>query len=982
MAVYIPKHTPVSMMALAEDALHVELQDRMVPLFVEVGGDDWVAILNNQREDKYKEKGYLRYQKIICKEAEHYNWDFTEIVSSLRDNIKHFNIIKSNKENISELCDKILQFRNQRSHKTPASMSPDYAARQIEVCISLAKALDIRKECTENLKMILAHVEDGFPSLPAALTDQPQTATLSASAEEKLNELHVKVEQLLNHAEREAVKSRQPAEPKPNAESLPEQGAAAKQRAFKPWVPPEAEPGVTLFPMVMEGTGAEAAFGSFSCRTFTPQHQSNLHATVIGFGGKRSDTFYQAIDEARCTETDIPLAMLHTYTRVDGGDFVGASFSLAAAVADRGARYGLTPTYEHRHIIATGILTPGRRGDIGVIDSFAEKLVLIERSAPPNALFVFPKGNLDQADAQTVALLRKLESGGRIETRAISHFAELEGIFGAGQTQSPPAAQGSPATANDVGAQQATPNGRVGAISKGRKSFLGLSPVGLFLGSVIGGGLLLGFLYLAANHSSAPSDPLLVQGGDERLNELARLGAGLRGPIASAAACAELAQAAAALTTSDRGRMAQPHREAMSAADRCAQELRASDTRWEALRLAEFNFRTLSGVLPDVVANARRALTTFDLSRTTEDGKQALLARSESAVAAVAESDRRLASLADALRGWRSHASANAMAHVLELLGTITQPDRRRATGDAAAALSGAQSVMEERDRSDQRLAATVSAAEGLRVSDGAAARDAAERAVAQLTPLDRERATAAQRMAIDAASRLPTESRLREYARAINAFTREDSASNASSLIAAFQALRPDDRLQLRQEHAQGEALVRGAERRMAESALRMENLARAARELDMAERSNTAIGDAQRRLLQAATSLTEFDRARLSGSDRLTLARAAQVGRDVEMSDGRIAAAVRLATLTAAARGAPSPNIVDGLQRARASLTALDYERMTLDQRSIIDRACGPRAQLPPGALAPIAGTECLTATFSIDPPAMEPLMRIMPR
>jgi hypothetical protein len=123
----------------------------------------------------------------------------------------------------------------------------------------------------------------------------------------------------------------------------------------------------------------------------------------------------------------------------------------------------------------------------------------------------------------------------------------------------------------------------------------------------------------------------------------------------------------------------------MSAADRCAQELRASDTRWEALRLAEFNFRTLSSVLPDVVANARRALTTFDISRTTEDGKQALLARSESAVAAVAESDRRLTALADALRGWRGHASANALAHVLELMVAITQPDRRRATGDAAA---------------------------------------------------------------------------------------------------------------------------------------------------------------------------------------------------------------------------------------------------------------------------------------------------------
>jgi len=103
---------------------------------------------------------------------------------------------------------------------------------------------------------------------------------------------------------------------------------------------------------------------------------------------------------------------------------VGDSFQLAVVIADRMTRYGFSKS---ETIIATGCL-PDHDGTVGVVDEaeFDRKLDLLFNEAPPNSLFIFPKGNSVEA---THDKLRRLREERGVNCKPIENLDEVKFLW-------------------------------------------------------------------------------------------------------------------------------------------------------------------------------------------------------------------------------------------------------------------------------------------------------------------------------------------------------------------------------------------------------------------------------------------------------------------------------------------------------------------------------------------------------------------------
>jgi len=106
---------------------------------------------------------------------------------------------------------------------------------------------------------------------------------------------------------------------------------------------------------------------------------------------------------------------------------VGDSFQLAVVIADRMARHGSSKS---ETIIATGCL-PDHDGTVGVVDEaeFERKLDLLLKEAPPNSLFIFPKGNSVESVRGN---LQRLKEERGVECRPIEKLDEVKCLWETG----------------------------------------------------------------------------------------------------------------------------------------------------------------------------------------------------------------------------------------------------------------------------------------------------------------------------------------------------------------------------------------------------------------------------------------------------------------------------------------------------------------------------------------------------------------------
>lgn len=143
-----------------------------------------------------------------------------------------------------------------------------------------------------------------------------------------------------------------------------------------------------------------------------------------------SNTFYQIIRETRGSEPNNAMLDAKTRVRLDSG-FIGNSFGLAVAIADRSARYGFSKKVVNKRIVATGALLEKHQGEVEAIDHFLDKIAVVQhfRSIiPKGSLFIFPLKNLATDDTRVAGALKQLEESG-IEYRAVAHINELNDLF-------------------------------------------------------------------------------------------------------------------------------------------------------------------------------------------------------------------------------------------------------------------------------------------------------------------------------------------------------------------------------------------------------------------------------------------------------------------------------------------------------------------------------------------------------------------------
>lgn len=210
--------------------------------------------------------------------------------------------------------------------------------------------------------------------------------------------------------------------------------------------------------------------------------------------------------------------------------------------------------------------------------------------------------------------------------------------------------------------------------------------------------------------------------------------------------CEQIAQAFTKLTSEDIERRGQNGTwdAAIKQGERCRDDVRSSDSRFDALAravsAAENNPASVQSA-----ADGLASIDAFDRSRKRFEHEAPVVAKAKEYVTAVGASDRRLAALARQTAAFEgSRSSADAL-EVVDALNDITALDRARSTGSRqqtlAAAEAAEQAVQSSRAKVS-RLSDPVTAAENLQTPESERSLMAA---VAAVTPFDEGVATAEQ---------------------------------------------------------------------------------------------------------------------------------------------------------------------------------------------------------------------------------------------
>lgn len=905
---------------------------------------------------------------------------------TLSDCAKSVPQLNINAPRIKNLAYELRTARNKLAHRT-VDFDPsnkDFAEGHINNAIQMMRLLGVR-DLVDQIDDLLRHLQKGPPQSDDAAKVDASVRT-DAVGREEIKQIRGMLEELLKRASdeksspsppQEAPKQEQPAPEPPSAKAAAAstlKGAVLGRRR-NPIPPPQD--GVVLFPVVSALAEYANDIGCVRCTSYVPQSRPDNYSLVIGLiGPARANLYYQVIQDARTGEDDPDRAFLYTHSRIDPNDVNGSSFGLAVAIADRSARYGFSAKLAGRQVIATGTIETGGQGAVTAIDGFEAKVRLLEREAAAGAMFVFPAANLERADEDTRQRLERASGSGRFSWKAITHVAELDDFFGReDEEQKSPPAQPTSASEPTAKSKANEPNVAISSVwenpftLKAAKGWAKLSVVG----GVVGAAALGAVLLFAEFSERSRLDPAVVQASDERLTRIARLGANIGGAPSDAGGCRELLAATSDLTTVDRNRMLAVHRDALSAAERCSAAIRESDRRWENLVRAANATGSAGGGILDGLAQGRAGLTPFDLSRLSEANYRELLTRADEAFAVVAESDRRWSALSAAVTRWRTDQSATALDALVTAWRALNAQDLQRAAGDRAQVVASARGLVADWTSSEARLGDVMSAVSDLRRENTAANRDSAERALAQINQFDRVRANAEQRRSIEDAQRLPALGRLADLDKAASAYATTRSPEMAAALSRAVAALKPGDDQFMTATQRAARQTAQSIEIDFMQSDARLRELVQSHKLLEAAEAAgrNTAIAAGQ--LLDQAGRITALDRNRMNAEQRAAVARADQVRRDIAASDARINEAVRWAEISLANRG--NAGAAEAVQRSRNALTAMDRERLSLAQRSLLDRVCGTGSSVPPGTLAPI--DVCMPINAEILPPVLAPLI-----
>jgi hypothetical protein len=787
--------TPADFAQRAQDILHAELSERIAEILKEEWGVGWTDTLNRKIVELNKRRlakdPSASPRKLIKIENGRPRWDFAEMLKSFQASVADFPRFTASHKKIATLCSHLIGGRIDLAHKDDRSaLDAKFAKRHISILIDLLRTIGGTAK-VEEAKTLLAHIDKlGARTGGIGIESGPPSKVAGSKAGDEIKQIRSMLEDLVvksegaespppgnRSQERAAFEDRQ----KPQAAPLVAAEAASGGRRRTAIPPPQR--GVVLFPIVDGGANAvHGSLGYISCATYRPESRQDIVSLIVGFEGHgRSDLYYQAISDARYTEADHAKAALYTRAKIDPGNFGGNSFTLAAAIADKTARYGLPKELAGKFIIATGALPKGGRGEIAAIDSFEGKLAVIEREAPPASILLLPAANLTPT---TQRVLERLQASGRISWRAISHVGELDGWFS-------PASEGddSPerisAVAVELGGRPvASPVAKAvdpkPAPPVPNKRF-GLAAL-VVAAALTGVALLAGVYFVSDRQVATRADPVQQEQARLAIAKLNELGAAVRASPDDARPCIALRDSGNLLSEMTQRLFREDHERVTAEMQQCASQLAASDRRLAELRAATDSLDpNLTGTM-ERMASARKQLTAFDLTRMSPDERPRLVGTGDQAQARLAESDRRIKPLLDAHAAWRTNGSAVTMRALGEADRSLSDFDRSRAVAGLREALRDA-----EKARSD--LAASAARWSALQAAIDRTGREPIEfyyrplrNAVESINSFDLEIATPAQRHQVTQARQL------------LNASAVAPPATPTPSTIAPLQRRRNDD--------------------------------------------------------------------------------------------------------------------------------------------------------------------------------------------
>jgi hypothetical protein len=958
-------------------------------------GSDWLARLNRARRERDLEVR-KRYSNSPVREGlvldnGELHIEFSELCRLVIDTSSMLAIFRGRSREVRLLAKEAREVRNDQFHYT-TRLDPNDIKRAERYLNTLAQfaAIVAGEEAATTLRSLKKEMVDWIErriEMPAA----PQELSSGDIAEIKslLQELRAKQAAPLEPEQKsspasdatyqqdsadaggtmagEPARHRTADAPAANVAAAP----APPRRRRRRSAIPSPRPGLALFPVVDELDESANEIFYLQCDQYEPTHREPSVLKPNGLATLQANRSYSIVDAARHNEENAERATLHVRARFDSNVFDGPSFGLALVIGDRSARYGYSDANASIYIIATGEIPKDGQGEVCPIDGFAAKVRLLQREAPAGSLFLFPAANLESASPETRQALERAKESGAFSWRAVSHVRELEDLFAGAPMDNRLAAKGLPTQAE---AEQAVPEPVIVegvAAQQRRRSRNLLRPL---LGSVAAGVLLLVGIYgVSVVRERYREDPVLEQAAREHLEAVKKLADAIPLVPDSARACRDLIEATQRFSSAERQAVNAGTLIGTAASERCSAALTDSDRRWAALAAADHP----SANAEEAIAATRTALTAFDLSRADEDGKSALLSRTEEAGKVLAASNARLKALDDAAAESLQARTAEYDAELVAAEGGLQPKDRLRLSAKQKAHVSLAKDASARLSASELRLAAVTTSYERLLQENSEPARRALRSALRALDAYDKARVSN-ERMDTAAAAladgpRLIALGLIAELGKAVDDYRQAPGDETIRAMSAAAHALSPEDRALMTVEQKKLLDTVRDGELATLQSDNRLQALINAERTLEGARASGKGLLPATKALISAARSLSDFDRSRLNAEHSLALASAGQANADLAAGKAHIDDVVSAAEIVLIAQGRASEEMRATLSRSYAALTPLDFERMEPSQTAVVNRACSIRPQQMSGSIRPI--NSCILPTIHYGPRVLAP-------
>jgi hypothetical protein len=869
-----PEYLNTGVMTKVDHLVQDGLSEPVARRLREAAGPDWLEKMNV----RFKYSGNNAVKEVQgC-----LNWDFNKLLHG----VEFLGDCSSRDKRMQWTARQLISIRNAKSHGSTETIQSDASfirtfeflrlATDILKYFGARKQLEELNELTEKINKSI-----GYRGAAVPPTDTPSTA-----------------------------EERPTPEPSTPPEQPPKATAAVGDEAIPgratPLPPPG--PGSAWFPIVGEGIGD---FGYFLARRL-PETDPKASFYAPGLAQNKREVFQRVIDATRADEKDDVVSAATTRIRMDPGQFSGLSFGLAAAIADRTARYGRAAAFEKATIIATGIVLAQRHGEVGAIDQFSAKIALIDSSPATkdlaDVLFVFPSANLDD-DPACRTTLAKWSAGGRIRWRAVRHLDELDDLLALGDSQGVVSRSEGPAPAPskvDAKATTEAPLSQASAPASASKPQVVAGPVyrnALLFGGTLGLVILVGAAILSTWVLGAKPDPMLVQASDDRIHAAIVASEGTIAAPADPDRCRLLSQKTAMLTDFDRSRLTGETGSTISSAAECRSRFEASDGRLALLVGAVEKYDRGEGTADDA-ARALQALTAFDTARSLDASQTYAIDRGKQAVGDIDASRRRIDELAGL---WTTKSEAPEKEYTLSLrtaLSGLTMTDLARADGTQRTAIEAARTYLDGLDLSDRRIG---------------------------------------------------------ELRNAVLTYEAAPDASHARTCVATLDAMTAADKRRLAPEDVGIIAKAASCGAAMKASQARFDALMSAHSVLKAAEAKGKGIEAALVGLKSAADAITKFDRPALSVDQEAALKAAEKVSQQLSESDQRISTAAAYAQAALLGQRRISGSFFKTLQQSIDDLTDLDYDRMDIGMQQQIGRACSLQPPLPPGSIAPVQSFTC---------------------